>query len=371
MIKHRSHLVALAVVSASLIALCPGIAAAATEGPHNSFFDAATNWGPEDLVIPRFDEMGGTRVLTKVTVDWVASVDGSIQFENLDGSPSVLAGTLAALITIDGPAGFSVVTTPSDMRVFKAAPFDGTPDFDGPSGATFPDLDASDSAQLVFTSFVDLDQFIGTGDVFFTASASNQSFTTGSGNMTSILLINASASVSVTYEFDNVPSDPDTYLVLFDTNNNIINEDDNSSSTGNGWASGLFAVTAANGIIDDGDGARSIRIGVTGRPDGLDGTFNGYFLTQPHNQFGDIMLFVDFYDGIGVLISSKTSPAKFIIGAEAFRINYKVPASAASVDIYIDNALREQFTPTDINNDGIVDTADLGTLIGNFGMMGP
>ncbi len=123
--------------------------------------------------------------------------------------------------------------------------------------------------------------------------------------------------------------EPDTYMVCFDKLNNIIDSDDNSSTKGNGWASGI---SGSDCFVDNGDGTRSLRLGVTGRPDGLDGVFNGLFQNGPHGQLGGFTVCVDFDNG-----DSYTYVEEFAIGAEAFHINYEVPAAASSVEVNIDN----------------------------------
>jgi len=125
--------------------------------------------------------------------------------------------------------------------------------------------------------------------------------------------------------------EPDTFMVLFDKQNNIIASDDNSSDKGNGWASGIWA-DETSGIIANGDGTRSLRIGVTGRPDGLDGVFNGLFQNGPHGQLGGFEICVDFDNGDSYVYSEE-----FVTGAEAFHINYAVPADATEAHVNIDN----------------------------------
>jgi len=125
--------------------------------------------------------------------------------------------------------------------------------------------------------------------------------------------------------------EPDTFMVLFDKQNVIIASDDNDSTKGNGWASGL-SVDDATGFVDNGDGTRSLRIGVTGRPDGLDGVFNGLFQNGPHGQLGCFEVCVDFDNGDSFVYTDE-----FVIGAEAFHINYTVPAAATSAEVNIDN----------------------------------
>ena len=125
--------------------------------------------------------------------------------------------------------------------------------------------------------------------------------------------------------------EPDTYLVCFDKLNNYLDQDDNGSSKGNGWASGL---SGSDCFVENGDGTRSLRLGVTGRPDGLDGVFNGLFQNGLHGQLGCFELCVDFDDGTSYVYTDE-----FITGAEAFHINYEVPAGASSVDVNIDNTV--------------------------------
>ena len=128
--------------------------------------------------------------------------------------------------------------------------------------------------------------------------------------------------------------EPDTYLVCFDKLNDVLDSDDNSSEKGNGWASGLWG---SDCFVDNGDGSRSLRLGVTGRPDGLDGVFNGLFQNGPHGQLGDFDVCVEFLDAGGATVSTEVYTDEFITGAEAFHINYEVPAAATEVHVNIDN----------------------------------
>jgi hypothetical protein len=165
-------------------------------------------------------------------------------------------------------------------------------------------------------------------------------------------------------EKSDIPDcEPDTFLVLFDKLNNHINHDDNSSPLGNGWASALFGVNAGSGLIDNGDGTRSLRIGLTGRADGLDGNFNGLFQNNPHLQFGEFTLTVTWYDeddmlcvapmalpdGLGDVDNPQVYVDRFEIGAEAFHINYIVPIGAVSADIIVDNTTGWRQTCRDVD----------------------
>jgi len=135
---------------------------------------------------------------------------------------------------------------------------------------------------------------------------------------------------------------PDTFMVLFDKLNSFVLTDDNDSNKGNGWASGLFAVTDADGFIDNGDGSRSLRIGITGRADGFDGNFNGLNQNSGHRQLGAFTVFVTYHDAGGAIIGQPFEYTDaFVSGAEAFYINDTVPQNAVSADLCIDNTVGE------------------------------
>jgi hypothetical protein len=129
---------------------------------------------------------------------------------------------------------------------------------------------------------------------------------------------------------------PDTYLFLFDKDDNVVCEDDDSSTKGNGKASACFGVAP----IADGDSdAATVRIGLTGRPDGVDGAFNGLFFNAAHGQLGEAEVCVTYFDDHGDVIDTDTYLARFVTGAEAFRINYVVPDRTALVDVEVDNTV--------------------------------
>ena len=143
---------------------------------------------------------------------------------------------------------------------------------------------------------------------------------------------------------------PDTFMTLFDKSNSFVQTDDNGSNKGNGWASGLFGITDSNGFIDNGDGARSLRIGVTGRADGFDGNFNGLNQNSGHQQFGAFTLFVTFRDAGGLPVGPTLEYTdEFSIGAEAFYLNYIVPSAAVSADVCIDNTVGEILNCNDVD----------------------
>jgi len=151
---------------------------------------------------------------------------------------------------------------------------------------------------------------------------------------------------------------PDTYLLAFDKQDNVIAQDDNSSSMGDGKASALWLEPVDHGENDD---TRSIRLAVTGRPDAVDGTSNGLLFNSPHAQRGAFSLTVTYFDAEGlpvldeceeIVTDTATSdangaPLAFVTGAEMFRLNYIVPDEAATAHVEIDN----QLETIDICND--------------------
>jgi len=143
--------------------------------------------------------------------------------------------------------------------------------------------------------------------------------------------------------------EPDTFMVLFDKLNTFVAADDNSSPKGNGWASAITGVTDADGFIDNGDGTRSLRMGVTGRADGFDGNFNGLNQNGAHKQFGGFTLFVTYFNAGGGVAGTFEYSDEFASGAEAFYINDTVPADAVSADICIDNTVGEVLNCTDVD----------------------
>ena len=166
---------------------------------------------------------------------------------------------------------------------------------------------------------------------------------------------------------------PDTWLCVFDKEGDLIVSDDNGSELGNGKGSGLI-IGDGNGdgmsdiLVNNGDGTYSLRIGVTGFPDGFDGNCNGFFQNAPHGQMGEFTVYVEFISGImeptaiqnsdangydadvvaegvagegsalpGIVIGSESYTDEFVTGAEAFRINFTAPVGSEIVRINIDN----------------------------------
>jgi len=128
--------------------------------------------------------------------------------------------------------------------------------------------------------------------------------------------------------------EPDTFLFLFDKDGNVVAQDNDSSPLGNGKASAVFGqAPIANGDSPGG----TVRIGLTGRPDGIDNIFDGLFFNSAHQAIGEATVFVRYFDDLGTMIGQDTYVADFQTGLDAFRINYEVGPEVASVDVVVDN----------------------------------
>ncbi len=168
---------------------------------------------------------------------------------------------------------------------------------------------------------------------------------------------------------------PDTYLFMFDKEDNVVCEDDDSSSKGNGKASACYGVAP---IPNGDDNGATIRLGVTGRPDGVDNMFNGLFFNAPHEQLGEALVCITYYGedlgagngAEGDIIGEDTYLVTFVTGAEAFRINYVVPEGTTSVDVEIDNTTEKFPICNDVDFyelDGLEEACDYAvTVIGGM-----
>ncbi len=127
---------------------------------------------------------------------------------------------------------------------------------------------------------------------------------------------------------------PDTYLFMFDKQDNVLCEDNDSSSKGNGKASACYGVAPVPNVEDEN---ATVRLGITGRADGVDPLFNGLFFNAPHGQLGEAEVCVTYFAEDGSELDTDTYLCTFVTGAEAFRVNYVVPVGTTSVDVELNN----------------------------------
>ena len=145
---------------------------------------------------------------------------------------------------------------------------------------------------------------------------------------------------------------PDTYLGAFNKQEIVIAQDDNASPLGNGKASALYNLLP---IPDAEGGQDTIRLWITGRPDGIDGNFNGLFFNGPHLQRGEFTLHITYHIDIepprtGSYTQQETRVLRFETGAESFRINLFPPEDTTSVDVIIDNTTGTQPVLDDVDH---------------------
>ncbi len=149
--------------------------------------------------LPQFDPALG--ILTRVEVTGSAEITSQIKAESQDSDPQLITAIVSGEIGLALSSSYQLASTPNvDAGTFSAAPYDGTPDFGGPSGHDFGTHSATDSSTLIIadagTAF-----FVGTGSVPFSASALATSRTTGGGNVLNEIATTASAAVAITYHY--------------------------------------------------------------------------------------------------------------------------------------------------------------------------
>ncbi|RMH27115.1 MAG: hypothetical protein D6693_05820 [Planctomycetota bacterium] len=164
-----------------------------------------------------------------------------------------------------------------------------------------------------------------------------------------------------------VPTDqPDTWLCVVDKEDRVIVSDDNGSDAGNGKGSGLIIGDGNNDgwadvLTNNGDGTYSLRLVVTGFPDGFDGDCNGFFQNAPHGQLGKFRLIIRYINRVdeemiteaipplGTVLRTDEYADEFITGAEAFRLNFTAPDGTNLVHITIDNTVGRRLVPRDVD----------------------
>ncbi len=164
--------------------------------------------------VSQFDPSLGT--LTSVEIIDNASITSDIRVENTStSSPSTITGNIGGKLTLTGPSGLSLLSTPqANAGSFTAAVFDGTFDFAGASGKDFGNQTASASQATQLTGDA-MAPFVGTGTVMLTEQAVATSSATGNGNMAAQIASTGAATVTVVYHY--TPSNalrPGNYIIV-------------------------------------------------------------------------------------------------------------------------------------------------------------
>ncbi|WP_414549917.1 choice-of-anchor E domain-containing protein [Anabaena sp. CCY 0017] len=176
---------------------------------------ALTNIVDSVLSIEKFDSSLGT--LNSVYLDFTSNLTGSAGFENRGAGASTIKIKLGANVelkqlNLDLSSSFPITLTSEEL--YSVSSFDGVFDWNGTSGMTVTGLTATQSATKMFTDLSDLAVFTGTGNLDFLFSALAHSNVTGSGNMASFVDTLAKASLSVTYNYDDLKTVPEPSALL-------------------------------------------------------------------------------------------------------------------------------------------------------------
>ena len=153
------------------------------------------------LSFAQFDPSLGT--LNWVSISITGTVLGTARAESMDSAPTMLSLDLSAIETLTTPLTSILASVAPDAHLsFAATAYDGTLDFGGTSGTTVSGLSASASANNVrFGSGSIYDEFVGTGNIQLSLNARGSSFGSGAGNLLTQFTTQASAVVTVTYDY--------------------------------------------------------------------------------------------------------------------------------------------------------------------------
>ena len=163
-----------------------------------------TQWA-RTVTIPKFDPALG--ILKKVTYSLGCQIQGTARFESQDKQAAVVNLQFAAQCNLQRPdTSILLQVNPSQNFTQPVTAFDGTIDFGGTSGATFPGISANASAAGSSPPPVsDLALFTGPagnpGTIVLPVTTVGTSVATGTGNIISQFQQQASATVTVCYEY--------------------------------------------------------------------------------------------------------------------------------------------------------------------------
>ena len=158
-----------------------------------------TDW-TETVAISQFDTALG--VLNNVMVTLTGVVEGEANAESLDAASAVVTLDLGADITAaTAVLGNVAAVLPVVSSSNTLTSFDGAIDFAGTSGVSSGVVTATDTDMNTLFG-LDMAEFIGAGSVSILVDASGLSDATGSGNLITQFLTEASATVTVKYDYD-------------------------------------------------------------------------------------------------------------------------------------------------------------------------
>jgi len=193
------------VAAAAALAIASSDVQAGTITVSDSVAATATNW-TQTLTVDQFDDQGGALLLESVAIQIVGSVEASASAENRSISQASPRLVLDASLTVTkgGMTLFSM--SPSIDMTADLAAFDGSIDFDGPSGDSFGLTDSVSESIVWSIPADDLSAFIGTGLLSFDATALATSFAETSGAAIAMFRTTMGVTLSVTYDFRGEPA---------------------------------------------------------------------------------------------------------------------------------------------------------------------
>lgn len=161
----------------------------------------STNFIDKLLTFNKFDTSLGT--LTSIDFSLTGYVEGTARYESLDASSSTVTLNLGASVELQRPDGSQLVLSlPTVIINDSATTFDGLIDFNGGSGGTFNNLNASKNELFSTSSLADLLLFSGPGTIGLTIDGFGASSGSGPGNLITQFATSAGADVTVTYNYN-------------------------------------------------------------------------------------------------------------------------------------------------------------------------
>ncbi len=174
-----------------------------------------TDW-TSTLTVPLFNRLLGN--LESIDFILAGDVLGNIRLESTDASPSTVTSTLTTGLAVTGPSpGVGIGIAPSVTNVNNFTAYDGTTDFGGTSGATYPTLIGTTSTSSSTSALVDLNAFSsngpgGTTNVTVTGTGTCSS--SGSGNLITQCQTQGDASLTVTYNYSTGLPEPASLALI-------------------------------------------------------------------------------------------------------------------------------------------------------------
>jgi hypothetical protein len=171
-----------------------------------------TNWS-DSVTFSKFDPALGT--LQSIDISFTGTIIGSAQSESLDTGPTTVTLTFEGQIVLTRPDNTTLAAAlPQAQFVDTFSGFDGTIDFGGTSGATHDNVTAMQTVTASSPPPIsDLATFTGPignpGTISLPVMAVGTSTSTGSGNIVSQFTQQASADVTVCYNY--IPNTPPVF----------------------------------------------------------------------------------------------------------------------------------------------------------------